>query len=57
MKKIYIYPDGSVAVLDDTSSDVVSISSQQPSEILEYTQENMDIYFPNLEKKSEIKVK
>lgn len=45
MKHIYLYQDGSAAVIDDLNNDLVSISGQEPSQILDYTHENMLQYF------------
>lgn len=46
MRVIYIFPGGSAAVIDpDDTTHSVTISGQDPSEILPATEENLKRYF------------
>jgi hypothetical protein len=56
MKKIYIYSDGSVAIIDEDSPHSIYVNGESPMETLEATSDNMNRYFPNLSKEVNIKI-
>lgn len=45
MKNIYVYPDGSAAVIDTDNEHIIGISSQVPVSIEDCTNANMLKYF------------